>query len=74
MSEDAVTDNARHIIYFAFKRFGISYFQSVDVENDIAVVCDDALSPNCITTEFIERSLNKRSRHGNNFDREWERP
>ena len=74
MSEDAVTDNARHIIYFAFKRFGISYFQSVDVENDIAVVCDDALSPNCITTEFIERSLNKRSRHGNNFDREREGP
>ena len=74
MSEDAVTDNARHIIYFAFKRFGISYFQCVDVENDIAVVCDDALSPNCVTTEFIKLGLNKRSRHGNNLDRERESP
>ena len=53
VSENPITDHTRDVVDLALERFGIVNLQSVYVEDDIAVVCDDALSPNCITTELV---------------------
>ena len=69
IGKNAIADHAGDIVYATLQRRWVVDMQSVNIKNDISVIRDYPLSPDCVATQLVLSIPHQGSGHGNNFNR-----